>query len=69
VGRKKLLDRPIDVHVTLPSSVVAQLEILLADPLTGKPKHGSRAKLITRLVKQWIAEQQREESSSQRLHT
>lgn len=58
--RKKLADPPVEIHISLPSSIVARLEILLADPLTGKPRYGARARLINRLVNDWIELKQKE---------
>lgn len=53
-GRKSLSDPPTEWKVSLPSSVAAQVELRLVDPLTGRPRHGARAKLITRLLRGWL---------------
>ncbi len=57
-GRPQLSDPPIEWKISLPSSVAAQIELHLLDPLSGKPKHGARSKLITRLLRTWIKSQQ-----------
>jgi len=56
-GRKTLTDRPVEWKVSIPSSIAAPTALLLSDPLTGRPRHGARAELITRLLREWLATQ------------
>jgi len=56
-GRKALLDPPVRWELSLPSSLAAQVEVLLADPVRGKTSYGARTKLITRLLREWLREQ------------
>jgi len=56
-GRKPQLDRPVDVMVSIPSTVAAKLELLLYDPLTGRPQYGGRSRLIQQLIREWIERQ------------
>jgi len=55
----KLGRRPHDVaphqwKVTIPSDLAAEVELLLFDPLTGKPQYGGRAKLLEALLREWV---------------
>ena len=54
VGRKPLADPPISKELSLPSSLVAEVELRLYDPSTGKPKYGAFAQLVERLLRDWI---------------
>lgn len=56
-GKKAKTDRPHEWKLSLPSSVVAPIELILADPLTGRPKHGARARLVTSLLREWLEKQ------------
>ena len=58
-GRKKLVDPPVEWKLSLPLSVTAPVSLLLSDPLTGLPKHGARAKLITKLLQDWLDTQKK----------
>lgn len=53
---KPRTDRPTEWKVSIPSSVAAEIELRLTDPLTGKPKHGARARLVTQLLRSWLAQ-------------
>jgi metal-responsive CopG/Arc/MetJ family transcriptional regulator len=66
-GRKPHADPPVDVMVSLPTTLNAKLELLLYDPLTGKPRYGGRSALIQQLIREWVEKQQiatQEEGSS-----
>ena len=56
-GKKPHADPPVEWKVSIPTSIAAQVELILTDPLTGKPKHGARAKLIAQLLRTWVDEQ------------
>ena len=56
-GRKTLHDRPTEWKLSLPSSVASEVALFLADPLTGRPRHGARAQLVTQLLRRWLEEQ------------
>jgi Arc/MetJ-type ribon-helix-helix transcriptional regulator len=53
--RRKLADPPIEVHLSIPSSLLAQVDKHLIDPIRGKPKYGARSELIKSLLTQWLA--------------
>jgi len=59
MGRKKLSDRPVDRHFNIPMSIAVKVDLLLADPLTGKPKHGAWSTLVTRLLNDWLEKQKK----------
>lgn len=44
-----------DLKLSLPAAVVAEVDLLLEDPLTRKPRYGAKSRLITALLKDWIA--------------
>ena len=58
LGRKPHSDPPEYWKIAISQSTASTVGLLLSDPLTGKIKHGARAKLINRLLREWIAEQQ-----------
>jgi hypothetical protein len=58
-GRKPHADPPVEWKISIPESVAAPVELILTDALTGKPKHGARAKLITELLTTWLKEQRK----------
>lgn len=57
--KRKNLDRPVEWKLSLPQSVTAPVALLLTDPLTGLPKHGARARLVTQLLKEWLDNQRK----------
>lgn len=50
-GRPKHFDPPVNWRLSMPTSVVTQLELLLLDPVTGRPAVGSRSALMTQLIR------------------
>lgn len=55
-GRKALADPPVEKSLNLPSSLVAEVELRLFDPSTNKVKYGEFAKLVERLLREWLQE-------------
>lgn len=55
--RKPLTDRPTEWKLSIPSSLAARIELRLVDPLTGKPKHGARSRLVNELLRAWLSQQ------------
>lgn len=47
------------IKVSLPASLLAQVDIHFFDPVTGKPRYGARSALIERLLRKWVREQKR----------
>lgn len=58
-GKKQLADRPVDWKISLPTSITAPVSLLLSDPMTGRPKHGARSKLIAKLLRDWLETQRK----------
>jgi hypothetical protein len=54
MGRHKRFDRPVSIHVRIPSSLNEQLRLNLADAVTGRPPHGAMSNLIERLLRKWL---------------
>ena len=54
LGRKPHADSPIKWNINLPTSLAADVELLLLDPLTGIPGYGKRSKLIQQLLYEWV---------------
>lgn len=53
--RPKKTDRPVEKHLPLPTSLVAEVELRLYSELEGKVPHGAWSKLITQLLQEWVA--------------
>ena len=49
-GRPKHFDPPVNWRLSMPTSTVAQLELLLLDPVTGRPAVGSRSAIMTQMI-------------------
>jgi len=54
--RRKLADPPIELHLSLPSSLVKSVDERLIDPVRGKPRYAARSKLIQHLLIKWLEE-------------
>lgn len=55
LGRKPNAVPTIDWKCYVPVNIAAQVDLLLTDPLTGKPKLGARSELVTKLLMAWLA--------------
>jgi hypothetical protein len=55
--------RPLTPHLraewklSLHAAVAAEVDLLLEDPLTRKPKYGARSRLIEALLDNWLSQQ------------
>lgn len=56
-GRKPSIDPPVDYVLSIPRSLAAKVELLLYDPVFGRPKYGGRSGLIQQLLRDWIEAQ------------
>jgi len=56
-GRKPHIDPPAKFEVSIPTSLAARVELLLYDPIAGKPRYGGRSQLVQELLSQWVAGQ------------
>lgn len=55
---KKRPEELARIKVSLPTSLVAQLNLQFFDPVYGKPQYGKRSALIERLLRDWLKGQQ-----------
>lgn len=53
-GRPKKHDTPVSWYVSIPSSLAAEVELILLDPLTGRPRFGERSQLVELLLRDWV---------------
>lgn len=54
-GRPRHSDPPVEWKVSLPASLAHRITLILADPLSGSTRYGSRSKLIELLLRNWLA--------------
>ena len=52
--RRKLTDPPIEIHISIPTSLLTQVDQELIDPMRGKPRYAARSHLIRRLLIEWL---------------
>lgn len=53
-GRRQNRDKPIEWSVNIPESVANEVELLLSNPLTGKPVYGAKSSLLTTALREWL---------------
>lgn len=58
--RRRHTDPPSKVTINLPSTLLSKVNILLFDPIRGKRHYGGLSALITRLLVNWVKDQQKE---------
>lgn len=51
------VDRPVSKNLSLPTSVIAQVELKLFSEVEGRVPHGMLSTLVTELLKQWLQAQ------------
>jgi hypothetical protein len=47
-------DRPVEKHLSLPASIVAQVDLQLFSQLEGKVPHGAWSALMEQLLREWL---------------
>lgn len=57
--RRKKTDAPVRILLHIPSSVDAELRLLLSDPFTQQLKYGALSDLITQLLREWLDQQKK----------
>lgn len=57
MSRRKYTDPRVKWHIYIPSTLAAQVELLLLDPFLGQPKFGAKSELVTSLLQKWLDEQ------------
>lgn len=53
-GRPRLEQLRSDWKLSIDATCAARVDLLLAEPLTGKPKYGARSKLVQALLEGWL---------------
>lgn len=53
-GRKPHNDPPVKVHISLPTSLVAKVELSLFDPARGRIRYGGLSELLQSLLTRWL---------------
>jgi hypothetical protein len=64
--RPKHVDRPIDKKISIPESVVAEIDLELFSEIEGKVPHGAWARLINELLVKHIKQRKSHERAAQR---
>jgi hypothetical protein len=54
-GRPPRTFRVVNWKVQVPETTAGPIELLLCNPLTGRPQYGARGALVTRLLDEWLA--------------
>ena len=57
--REPHIDPPKEVQLSLPTSLVDEVDLLLFDPVRGKLRYGARSNLIARLLRTWLDAQRK----------
>lgn len=57
------VDRPVNKNLSLPTSVIAAVELRLYSEVEQRVPHGMLSTLVTGLLKQWLAECQAKEGT------
>lgn len=53
--RPKAINPASQVKISLPASIVGELELLIFDDSRDKPTYGARSELFTRLLRYWLS--------------
>ena len=56
--RLKKTIRPVKQTLHIPEDVINRAELRLLDPLTGQVRYGAKSKLVTRLLREWLSEEE-----------
>lgn len=54
MGRPKKADKPVEKNVSLPSSVVAAVDLELYSEIEGRVPHGGWSRLVESLLREWL---------------
>lgn len=55
MARPPKLDRPVEKSISLPASIHTRMELELFSELEGRVPHGAWSKLVTTLLREYIA--------------
>lgn len=56
--RRKNADPSQEIAVQVPQTLLAKVDLYLFDPVRGGVRYGARSKLITRLLREWVADRE-----------
>ena len=59
MSREPHLDPPKEVNLSLPTSLVDEVDLLLFNPTRGKLRYGGRSRLVAMLLRQWLDAQRK----------
>jgi metal-responsive CopG/Arc/MetJ family transcriptional regulator len=56
-GRRARIDKPVRWEVSLPTSLAAEVELHIFDPVRRTQAFGARSALVSRLLREWLEQQ------------
>ena len=59
-GKKPLIDPPVCKRISLPGSIVFEVEEILHDPVRGKVTYGAFGKLVAQLLAEWVEKKRKQ---------
>lgn len=62
--RPRRPDTSVRLHIVLPQSLFARLELILHDPIRNKARYGERSALIETLIRDWVTTREQEPEPS-----
>lgn len=63
-GRPPNAEATVEWKISVPLSIANKVTLILADPLSGSVRYGSRSKLIELLLRNWLNELTRDAQQS-----
>lgn len=57
MARRKNVDPRMTWHIYIPSTIAAQVELILLDPFLQKARFGAKSELVTALLQEWLDKQ------------
>lgn len=60
--RPRLSDPPIRIHISVPSSVLAEFDLRCFDATRMQVEYGKRSQVIVQLIRDWLDRQRNGES-------
>lgn len=52
--RPRLVDRPVEKTISIPSSITTKVDLLLHSELEGRVPHGKWSELVGQLLRDWL---------------
>ncbi len=54
MARPRKVDRTVDIHLLLPETLIAEVELLLYSDIEARVPHGARSKFFTTAAQQYL---------------